>query len=117
MVAARTPEADSVSEELRVGEFAYGFARVRALSTEQILARAVAAHLDGALPGVFNRLFHQKTATSKQWWYTYVNAYTYGGYTLDEIKQSVRFGGKVVHPSIPAAVWRGAQDYKDFINR
>lgn len=116
-VVIRTPEIDGTSETLRVGVFAYGFARVRSLSTEQELARAVASHLDAALPGVFNRLFHQKTATSKSWWYTYVNAYTYGGYTLEEIKQSVRFGGKTVHPTIPAAAWRGSPDYKEFINK
>lgn len=112
-----TPVVSGVSEELRVGTFVYGFARVRALSTEQTLAKSLAQGLDERLPGVFNRLFHQNTGSSKQWWYVYVNAYTYGGYTLDEIKQSVRFGGKTVHPTIPAALWRNSADYQAYINR
>lgn len=115
--AVSTPGGDGAGEELRAGAFAYGFSRVRVLTTEQALARALAQGLDERLPGVFNRLFHQKTGTSKQWWYGYVNAYIYGGYTLDEIKQSVRFGGKTVHPAIPAARWRNAADYQAYINR
>lgn len=115
--ARSTPAVNGASEELSAGTFAYGFARVRALPTEQALAKNLAQGLDERLPGVFNRLFHQKTVSSKQWWYGYVNAYTYGGYTLDEIKQSVRFGGKTVHPTIPAASWRSSADYQAYINR
>ena len=111
-----TPSAASTpAEELRGGTFAYGYARVRALSTEQGLAKALAAHLESALPGVFNRLFHQSTVKSKSWWYTYVNAYVYGGYTFDEIVRAVKLGGKVVHPSIPASSWRGSADYQTYI--
>lgn len=104
-----------VGEPLFPGNFAYGFARVRTLATEQILAKVIADSLNAALPGVFNRLFHQATAKSKQWWYTYVNAYVYGGYTLEEITRSVQLGGKVVHPSIPASAWRRSSDYATFI--
>ncbi|MBI2551953.1 Ig-like domain-containing protein [Candidatus Uhrbacteria bacterium] len=115
---SQTPPIEGVSVEvLRSGTHAYGAARVRALSTEQGLARGLSKDLNIVLPGVFNRLFHQKTAQSKSWWYTYVNAYTYGGYNMDEIKQSVRFGGKTVHPTIPASAWRGAADYKAYINK
>lgn len=113
---SQTPAANGLSETLTSGTFAYGFARVRSLTTEQVLAIALANYLDEILPGVFNRLFHQSTSVSKQWWYTYVNAYVYGGYTLSEIKQSVRFGGKTVHPTISATQWRSSQDYQAYIN-
>lgn len=112
-----TPQVSGVGETLQLGAFAYGAARVRALQTEQALAKALAQDLDKRLPGAFNRLFHQRTITSKQWWYTYVNAYIYGGYTLEEIKQSVRFGGKTVHPAIAAPVWRKSADYQAYISR
>ena len=112
-----TPTASGVGEELRSGTYVYGFSRVRTLATEQELSKSLSQGLDERLPGVFNRLFHQKTGASKQWWYVYVNAYIYGGYTLDEIKQSVRFGGKTVHPTIPASVWRNSSDYQAYINR
>ncbi len=113
---AFTPAYGDLKEELRTGIFAYGFSRVRTLSTEQGLARALAAHLDEELPGVFNRLFHQTTVKSKSWWYGYVNAYVYGGYTLEEITRAVKLGGKVVHQAIPAFSWRDSADYKTYIN-
>jgi len=117
MAASQTPSGPGVASELLYsGSFAYGYARVRTLSTEQGLARALATHLDKELPGVFNRLFHQTTVKSKSWWYGYVNAYVYGGYTLYEITRAVKLGGKVVHPTIPALVWRQSGDYKAYIN-
>jgi len=62
-------------------------------------------------------LFKNKISKSKQWWYGYVNAYVYGGYTLAEIRQGVKFGGKTVHPTIPASAWRNSADYKAYINK
>jgi len=46
-----------------------------------------------------------------------VNAYVYGGYPLPAIKQSVKFGGKTVHPTIPWSLWKDSQDYKNYIDR
>jgi len=62
-------------------------------------------------------LFSKAVSKTKAWWYTYVNAYTYGGYTLKEIEQGVKFGGKTVHPTIPASAWRNSKDYKAYISR
>ena len=114
---ATTPPLHGEQEHISPGTFAYGAARVRSLTIEQGLARVLAKELDALLPGVFNRLFHQATAKSKQWWYTYVNAYVYGGYTFEEMKQAARFGGKTVHPTISAAQWRSSPDYQAYINR
>jgi hypothetical protein len=50
-------------------------------------------------------------------WAILVNAYTYSGYSEQAIKQSIRFGGKTVHPSIPFAQWQNSQDYQNYINR
>ncbi len=50
-------------------------------------------------------------------WAVLVNAYTYSGYSEQAIKQSIRFGGKTVHPSIPFAKWQYTSDYITYINR
>ncbi len=50
-------------------------------------------------------------------WAVLVNAYTYSGYSEQAIKQSIRFGGKTVHPTIPFAQWQNSQDYQNYINR
>ena len=50
-------------------------------------------------------------------WFTVVNAYIYGEYPVDAIAQSVRFGGKTVHPSIGWSAWKNTTDYQNYINR
>ncbi|MEK7139576.1 MAG: carboxypeptidase regulatory-like domain-containing protein [Patescibacteria group bacterium] len=112
-----TPTVTNVTaEDLRSGAFAYGAARVRALATEQGLAKYLASSLEGKFgKATFNALFRQAIGKSKAWWYSYVNAYTYGGYTLDEVVAGVKSGGKTVHPAIPASAWRGSADYKKYM--
>lgn len=48
-------------------------------------------------------------------WYTLVNAYTYGGYSIEDIVKAVKWGGKTVHPTIPYSAWQTSQDYKNYI--
>lgn len=50
-------------------------------------------------------------------WAVLVNAYSYSGYSEQAIKQSIRFGGKTVHPTIPFAKWQNTSDYQNYINR
>lgn len=53
---------------------------------------------------------------SRENWPTVVQAYLYGGYSVKEIVQAIRFGGKTVHPQFTANAWRNSGDYKAFIN-
>lgn len=50
-------------------------------------------------------------------WSVLVNAYAYGGYTEQAIKQAIKFGGKTVHPTIPFIKWENSKDYIDYINK
>ena len=50
-------------------------------------------------------------------WFTVVNAYIYGEYPAHAIAQSIRFGGKTVHPSIGWSAWKNTNDYQSYINR
>ncbi|MDO8581970.1 MAG: fibronectin type III domain-containing protein, partial [bacterium] len=65
------------------------------------------------LLNLMNRLFAENSA----WRDTYTRAYFFGGYSIKEITQAVRFGGKTVHPTIPASLWRNSEDYKAYIDR
>lgn len=106
--------------ELRAGTFAYGAARVGSLKTEQTVAKSLADYLHEVIgKAKFNKLFWKNADPSKgnRWWYTYVNAYVYGGYPIEAIKQGVRFGGKTVHPTRPWSDWKTSADYKAYINR
>ena len=50
-------------------------------------------------------------------WPTVVNAYIYGGYSVQAITQAIRYGGKTTHPSIPFEYWSRKADYRDYINK
>ncbi len=78
---------------------------------------ASSAFIEQELPGVMERLFSGDSEKSRQWLATYTRAYQYGGYTIEEITQAIRFGGKTVHPTIPASAWRRSGDYNAYINR
>lgn len=41
-----------------------------------------------------------------------VKAYLYGGYTIDEIADTIQNGPSLVHPNIRAVEWRGSRDYQ-----
>lgn len=45
-------------------------------------------------------------------WHTVVNAYIYGGYTIDELAAVISYGAPKVHPTIPASSWRKSADYQ-----
>ncbi|MBI4215541.1 MAG: hypothetical protein HY602_02350 [Parcubacteria group bacterium] len=64
------------------------------------------------------QLFKKKTLPihSRHWGY-YVNAYVYGGYPVEAIKQSLILGGKTVHPAIPWVKWKESRDYKNNIGK
>lgn len=49
---------------------------------------------------------------SSQNWHTVVNAYIYGGYTIDELAAVISYGAPKAHPSIPASAWRKSADYQ-----
>jgi hypothetical protein len=49
-------------------------------------------------------------------WFTVVNAYVYGEYPIEAIAQSIKHGGKTVHPTIAWDFWQKAKDYINYIN-
>jgi hypothetical protein len=57
------------------------------------------------------RIGHELGVAAKDW-STLVNAYIYGGYTIDEIKNTLVYGPGLVHPTIPAVSWRKVTNYK-----
>ncbi|MDD4606938.1 MAG: hypothetical protein PHS07_01165, partial [Patescibacteria group bacterium] len=119
-VVGITPEKDVIIREtLYAGNFIYSTARVSNLKVEQDNAVVLADYLIDFF-GVekYNRFFWSNISINgKKWWYQYVNAYIYGGYPLEAIKQSIKFGGKTVHPVIPWKTWKDADDYKDYIGK
>jgi len=76
--------------------------------------RALAVELRQYLRSVFQG---RVPASVRQNWYTLVNAYAYGGYSTEAIVQSVKHGGKTVHPTIPWSEWKNSRDYKAYIAR
>lgn len=44
-------------------------------------------------------------------WYTYANAYIYGGYSVSDIVRSIK-GAKTVHPNFSLEVWQTSADYQ-----
>jgi CSLREA domain-containing protein len=114
---AKTEAASTTTSPTGAGTFAYGRARLGSLETEQNLAKTLASYLQNAFgKAAYDKIFWS-AGNPKQWWYGYVNAYVYGGYLLEEIRQSVKFSGKTVHPTFPAPLWRTSADYKAYINK
>ncbi|PIS42335.1 MAG: hypothetical protein COT24_03885 [Candidatus Kerfeldbacteria bacterium CG08_land_8_20_14_0_20_40_16] len=58
-----------------------------------------------------------KIPVSAENWSKLVNAYIYGGYPVIAIVQSLRFGGKTVHPTIHYDYWQESIDYQNYINK
>lgn len=86
------------------GSFAYGRARLSSLSEE----RRMASELRSALEREFGS---GRIPNPRSHWPKLVNAYLYGGYTSSEIAHTLRFGPGLVHPAIPASVWRATGEY------
>ncbi len=45
------------------------------------------------------------------------SAYIYGGYTIDEIVDTIKYGPRAVHPIIPAEVWRQTINYQKYLKQ
>ncbi len=77
----------------------YGKSRLGSLTTEQ----EAAEELWDALIKLNN---NRPIYVSPRYWYKLVNAYVYGGYTPEEIYDTIKKGPGKVHPTIEAQAWR-----------
>ncbi len=84
-------------------KYSYGKPRVSSLSIEQDKAVYLKEEL-------VRRIGRSLGVNAKDW-PTIVNAYIYGGYTINEIKDTLVYGPGMVHPTIPAVSWRKAIQY------
>ena len=50
-------------------------------------------------------------------WHTVVNAFIYGGYSPEEIAAVIKYGSKLVHPTIPEYKWKNSSDYQRDIKK
>ena len=50
-------------------------------------------------------------------WPAIVNAYIYGDYPVDAIKQAVIWGGYTVHRSVPYEDWKNSESFMNYISR
>jgi hypothetical protein len=87
----------------------YGKSRVQDLDVEKNAAKELAAFLDTKRAG--DKTLRQ-TITAENW-SKYVNAYLYGGYTLEDIandlySRATGKGGGIVHPTINRSEWLAA---------
>lgn len=76
--------------------------------------RDVAAEQRGAvqLRAALERYFHGRVPRAAQRrWYTWVNAYVYGGYPVVAVARAVQ-GQPTVHAAIPWSAWKNSPDYK-----
>lgn len=78
--------------------FAYGKPRTWSPSMEKDKAAYLKAELVARLG--------RSIGVAANNWSTLVNSYIYGGYTIDEIKDTLVYGPGKVHPTIPAVLWR-----------
>ena len=109
------PDLASESDKMNVADAAaataqyYGKPRVQDLAVEQNAAKELVAFLDSKKAG--DKTLRQ-TITADNW-SKYVNAYLYGGYTLQDIandlySRATGKGGGIVHPTIGRNEWLAA---------
>jgi len=92
-------------EQVRSGTFAYGLARLPSLNEEQQLAQELRTQLE--------EIFGQgRIPNPRSHWPALINAYIYGGYTVQEIADTLRRGPGLVHPSVAADRWRNSEEYR-----
>jgi len=84
-------------------KFSYGKPRVNSLTIERNYALNLRKEL-------IKRIGRDLKVSLKDW-RTLVNAYIYGGYSIDEIKNTIVYGPGMVHPTIPAYIWRNSIQY------
>lgn len=77
--------------------FSYGKPRVNSPTIEQ----QSAANLKNEL---IKRIGYLRVHAND--WHTLVNSYVYGGYSIEEIKNTLVYGPGMVHPTISAEAWR-----------
>ncbi len=58
-----------------------------------------------------------KYKLSQQTKTTLASAYIYGGYTLNEIIDTIKHGPRAVHPTIPAVIWRQTINYQRYLKQ
>lgn len=89
---------------LKYVTYSYGRPRVTSLAIETEKARFLKEALQ-------NKLGTQNLGLSPLNWNKYVKAYIYGGYTIDEIYETIKFKAAKVHALIPASAWRTSDQY------
>ncbi|MFA5188431.1 MAG: hypothetical protein WC460_03660 [Patescibacteria group bacterium] len=83
--------------------FSYGKPRVNSPSLEKDQAALLYSEL-------VKRIGRNLGVAAKDW-HTIVNSYIYGGYSIDEIKDTLNYGPGLVHPTFPAKIWRNSIQY------
>lgn len=58
-----------------------------------------------------------KIPLDAKYWPRYVDAYVYGGYSVQAIAQGIRFQGATVHPEIGFEAWQSSPSYKTYIKK
>ena len=87
------------------GSFSYKKNRLSSLVQEQDLARELRQKLEQTFGS-------NKIPNPRKHWPTLVNAYIYGGYSAQEIAHTLKLGPGLVHPGVPAEIWRTTDEYK-----
>ncbi|MCK4553930.1 hypothetical protein KAU19_03130 [Candidatus Parcubacteria bacterium] len=90
--------------------FAYRQPRLKSLAQEQNFAKILKQLLEQSF-GI------NKIPLNKKYWHIFVNAYVYGNYPVQVIKQAIKFHGKTVHPDISFSAWQRAKDYLEWIGK
>jgi len=83
--------------------FSYGKPRVNSPSMEKAQAALLYSEL-------VKRIGRDLGVAAKDW-HTIVNSYIYGGYSINEIKDTLNYGPGLVHPTFPAKLWRKSIQY------
>ncbi len=96
------------TKQTKENYFAYNQPRLKSLFQEQGLAK----ELKQKLEEFYGK---NKIPVHKKHWHTIVNSYIYGEYPIQAIIQTIKFGGKTVHPNIPFSAWKKAEDYLEWI--
>ena len=101
----RAAQVQEIAQKATQGNFAYQKGRLGSLNDETVLAKELRVLLEYEFGA-------GKIPNPRKHWPTLVNAYVYGGYTAQEIAHTLRYGPGLVHPSVPADVWRSSDEYK-----
>jgi hypothetical protein len=103
----------NLSEQAKANQQYYGKTRVSDPEVEKTAANELAAFLDTKTVG--GKTLRQTIGADN--WSTYVNAYVYGGYSMQDIANDLYAratgkGGGIVHPTISRGEWFQSQQGK-----